>query len=383
MKLILKVSVPVEIYEVKLEYSEYEEKMLFQACVEYIEEAKGNGLFSEKELVDGISRDLFFRPNHQVFARRVLDILEKENYILKENGTLLLTSLGQELRQTGQFRAKFEDVFSIEVIRNHPIIGNQLVSINPITLDRSNDLKSSIQNNKEPKPKLDEIKLESLEGKRFLLFEGKSIFIESIGKKGKKIKKKVNYNLKLVVDNDAQILELIKSSKEKIDYTDILVENFPEITLQEALRQIFSNEKFEFENGKIRLNLEQYQEFKNQSLTIDFIRDFEINQPKLKFKDKPVSFKKITIKSMQCIPKNIECAERWANDRLQSKISGYLDREEYNNLKQETFERFNELGFSVTLPDYDRACETWGLSTSDKLFWFIQASIDLTQEVLQ
>ncbi len=141
------------------------------------------------------------------------------------------------------------------------------------------------------------------------------------------------------------------------------------------------NEGLTYSERKVLLNKHKYQVMSanSEKLTRMMSGDLRVS-PQIKFGDRTVKFEEINLKDLSFYPKYRDCADRWSKDMLLSMIGEYIDELTYHNFSQAVLSKFPT--FDISLPQYSEASRLLNLRPGERKYWYIQAPIDLSMEVL-
>jgi hypothetical protein len=215
---------------------------------------------------------------------------------------------------------------------------------------------------------------------RLLAMGGENIQISSIEKQGRKSYKRLDVRAIIEFNEDEQPIVQIKRKNSN----KMIMESKFEKPLEDVLRELLGKEGINLD--RINGNLVLLVNFNNLSekdiSTFKTTRKF-VN-PSIKGYGK---FENVDLKDIPIFPITKEDAISWGNWLLERKINEYMDEETYNKTKEMISEGFSPrfqvsdllVNFKTMLQLFKNKKQIEGQFS--KNYWYLQAPIDLTQEV--
>ncbi|MCY3410076.1 MAG: hypothetical protein INQ03_00435 [Candidatus Heimdallarchaeota archaeon] len=411
----------IEKYQTKAQIAQAEERIFFQAIIEFIMEKAEDGINDKRTLRDGIALHLLFRPNLPLFADRLLTRLQELGCISINGNEVQVTQIGHQLRERGKITVPREDIFEIQCILNEPVLGSTVIDMVAVEISKDNEnglvetvlrfkeqvsekqkenrekgktggSKSKIMKNLTKKLVKLPSSLRSLIGEDYELLSQKKFHLKYIDENGLNVteNKKARLTLELFVDGKRRLQVFVKDKS--IDRTGNLDKN-TEIDRTIALNyQMVKNVLIKQLGYVYDRNIDTVLLDKNQLIQLlgydyrllhNFSTDFVVDDPSLKINGEDYGvFRSTKLEGVKLLPYDNECASQWARYLLFEKIDHYLTKEEYLGYLNDIVNIAQFNGFTLTLPSWDQAIRDPMVKFGSPIYWYLITKRDLSMEVI-
>ena len=368
--IVLRRSMDIETWHILATVAKAQQRNEMMPLLKYL------GEFSEGT-IKGISEHLFFEQKARaVVVKRLLTILNLYGLVDadEDKKTHKLTDAGKRALEQKRMFMPEDGTWEISV-SNDPLLPHQVLEVEPFKKEPDayseviGDKKEELKHRREKMAPIPRWFIKFLDKELIPHTGGEDIRIDTIKKKGEKIKAKLSFLIDWHVN--ANSVEIIGGKKIVTSLKG------PGLSVAEVWKILLENDN--------DLNADDWNEAK-EKMAVAFEdadssarklmqREFKFVQPEIYNNEVDFGeFDDIVVKSVAICARTQEDAQKWARWRLDNSITGFASEKSYSLWKAKAKEPFKE--FSIDLPTRDesaRALIGKKLSAND---WYLVAAAD-------